>query len=95
MQNTFAYVTPNSINGRIRVAITKPPIIKQQAAINDGHCNADKPTMAWPLVQPLAYRVPKPTIKPSTTINKNLFKENKCCQLKICLGIGLLKSVMP
>ncbi len=56
------------MNGRMKFTITKPPIIKEIVAINEGHCKVDNPIIACPLVQPPAYLVPKPTKKPPITI---------------------------
>lgn len=43
-------------------------------ATNDGSCKLDNPEMAWPDVQPPAYRVPNPIRNPPTTKSKNPFK---------------------
>ena len=48
--------------------IKNPPAIKQHVATKEGHCKLASPEIAWPEVQPPAYRVPKPTIKPPITI---------------------------
>src|SRR5688572_14177741 len=77
------------IYGRIKLAVTKPPAIKQQVATNDGHCKLDMPMMLWPEVQPPAYLVPKPIKKPPTIISKNPFKENKVDQLYTSMGESL------
>ena len=65
----------------MKFAIIKPPAIKQQVAISDGHCKVDKPIMAWPLVQPPAYLVPKPTVKPPITMSIKPFSVSNACQL--------------
>ena len=80
--------------GRIRLAITKPPVIKLIVATNDGHCKLLKPMIACPLVQPPAYLVPKPTKKPPTINIKKPLTDNKACQLKISDGRSFDVSVI-
>ena len=69
--------------------------MKQQVATSDGHCKADMPMMAWPDVQPPAYRVPKPTRKPPATIKINPRKVNSRLNANISRGSKPLKSFTP
>ena len=77
------------------LAMTNPPIKKQQVAINDGNCRLDNPEMAWPLVHPPAYLEPKPIINPPTAIIKNPLKVNNMSQEKSCSGNMPLIDVIP
>ena len=42
------------MKGRMRLAMIKPPTIKQIVATSDGNCKLDKPMMECPDVQPPA-----------------------------------------
>ena len=79
--------------GRMRLAIIKPPAIKLMVAISDGHCKLLKPIIACPLVQPPAYRVPKPTKKPPITRRMKPLNDNKAGQLKSSDGNNFEVSV--
>lgn len=83
------------MSGKRTFAEKKPPTIKQQVAISEGICRVDKPIMACPLVQPPAYRVPKPTKKPPITKKKSPFRVKIFSTLNMSAGIILVKSVMP
>jgi len=78
------------MDGRIKFAITIPPIMKHTVATNEGHCKLDKPIIECPEVQPPAYLVPKPIRKPPTTIRIKPLTVNKTDQLKISCGASLL-----
>jgi len=79
----------------MRWVIVKPPNIKKIVATKEGHCRLLFPMMAWPDVQPPAYLVPKPTIKPPITKKKRPLSVNRFSQLNISAGRRFLKSVMP
>ena len=79
----------------MRLAMMKPPTIKHIVAINDGHCRVDKPMIECPLVQPPAYRVPKPTRNPPTIIIRKPFIVNKDVQLKIVSGMSAAVGIIP
>ena len=83
------------MNGRIKLAIINPPIIKQIVATSDGHCKLERPIIACPDVQPPAYLVPKPTRKPPATVRSNPFTLNNVCQLNKSEGIKPEKSLTP
>ena len=53
----------------------RPPIKKPTTASNDGNCKLDRPLMAWPDVQPPAYREPKPTISPPKAKTRKPFMD--------------------
>ena len=74
------------MNGRIILAIKRPPAIKQMVATSDENCRLLKPIMECPEVHPFAYRVPKPTRNPPSTSNINPLKVNKDVKLKISGG---------
>ena len=78
------------MNGSNRLAIIKPPIIKLMVAINDGSCKSLKPIIECPLVQPPAYREPKPTKKPPPTNMINPLSVNSDVNENICFGTMLL-----
>ena len=61
-------------------------------ATSDGHCKLLSPIMECPDVHPFAYRVPKPTKKPPTTIKKNPLIVKSDLKLNRSLGNKLLKS---
>ena len=63
-----------------------PPMKKQIVANNEGHCKAARPMIPCPDVQPLAYLVPNPTIKPPTTIKRKPLMESNIFQLNSSLG---------
>jgi hypothetical protein len=55
-------------------------------AIKEPTCKLDKPIMECPEVHPPAYRVPKPTKNPPSTINTDPLKVNNDFQEKSSLG---------
>ena len=63
-------------------------------AISDGHCKLLKPIIAWPLVQPPAYLVPKPTKKPPIINNRKPLTDNNACQLNNSEGNNFEVSVI-
>ena len=75
------------IHGKRTWTVANPPSMKQQVATSDGHCNVDNPMMEWPEVQPPAYLVPNPTMKPPTTKKIKPFRVNTLSMLKIDRGI--------
>ena len=75
--------------------MVKPPNIKNIVATNDGHCKLAKPIMECPEVQPLAYRVPKPTKKPPITKKKRPLSVKRLSNEKISKGMRWLKSLIP
>ena len=83
------------IKGSIKLAMITPPSMKQQVAMSDGHCKLERPMMAWPDVQPPAYRVPKPTRKPPTTMSINPFSVSSMEKLKSAAGTSDVISVTP
>lgn len=72
-----------------------PPMKKQQLAIRDGNCRFERPEIAWPLVQPPAYRDPKPIKNPPPTIIKKPFSVNKDSHENSSWGNISLVFVMP
>ena len=72
--------------------IAKPPTIKQQVAMRDGICKLDSPMIAWPEVQPPAYRVPNPTKKPPRIKNMKPFAVNNVSSENKSAGIRPEKS---
>ena len=64
----------------------KPPMKKPITATKEGFCRLLNPEMAWPEVQPPAYRVPKPTKKPAMINIANPLKVTIESQLKISGG---------
>ena len=63
--------------------------------MSEGNCSVDNPIIACPLVQPPAYRVPKPTKNPPTTIIIKPLNVNRLFQLNKSAGTKPLKSVIP
>ncbi len=72
-----------------------PPTIKQQVATSEGHCRLEIPMMAWPDVQPPAYRVPKPTKKPPKTKNISPFTLKIFSTENKSAGINPENEVIP
>jgi hypothetical protein len=68
---------------------------KQQIAKKEGHCKFERHIMAWPLLQPPAYLVPKLTIKPPMTNKMTPFRLKICSALKSSVHIKPEKSVNP
>ena len=69
-----------------RCTMTRPPIKKPMTAIREGICRLLSPLMAWPDVQPPAYRVPKPISKPPTSSSNMPGKEESRSIPKISAG---------
>jgi len=71
-------------------------------AMSEGNCKSDKPLMAWPDVQPPAYREPNPTMSPPKANTKNPLIERMASKLNNSVGCSdtgadipsLLKSLM-
>ena len=78
----------------MRLAIINPPVIKLMVAMSDGNWRLLKPIIAWPLVQPPAYLVPKPTKKPPTINSTNPLTENSADQLNNSDGNNFDVSVI-
>ena len=86
----------------MRNVIARPPIKNPMTAMSDGTCKSDNPLIAWPEVQPPAYREPKPTMRPPTANTRNPFIERIASKLKSSAGCNeegaaipsLLKSLM-
>ena len=81
--------------GSNTLAIKNPPIMKKIVATRLGSCRFAIPMMEWPLVQPPAYRVPKPTRNPPPTIMIMPRSVNSDSQFISWVGTKLLKSVIP
>lgn len=67
-------------------------------AIREGACRSDNPLMAWPDVQPPAYRAPKPTNRPPIASTENPFNVNKAWILNSssgCKEVGAAKPRLP
>ena len=75
--------------------MVKPPIKKPITATRDERLNILKPMIAWPEVQPPAYRVPKPTKKPPTHHTNKLTGEVQLDQLNSSPGSRLVVSCIP
>lgn len=66
--------------------MARPPIKKPITAIREAGCRSLKPEMAWPEVQPPAYRVPNPTKKPPKMMNIKPLRVNNDSKLNMDIG---------
>lgn len=68
---------------------------KPTTAMSDGTCKSDNPLMAWPEVQPPAYREPKPTMRPPTAKTRNPFIERIASKLNNSAGCKETGAAIP
>src|SRR5687768_17113114 len=79
----------------MKKVMARPPIKNPITAMSDGTCRSDNPLMAWPEVQPPAYRDPKPTMRPPTANARNPLIERIASKLKSSAGCNEEGAAKP